>query len=218
VRPADPDYYLQQSLDCISEMTNIFRDLRQTLYIANAAWNRFNGHRGDVRYFDHLHDGNACDALHKIEESFELSIDLQIALEAMLQTCSEVANVFTLRLRHAKHGMSRAMTGATADAAASAAKSQEFAEEMARTSRVNMQLLIITTAVVIALQYFCSDQALFSFERNPRTFWIGLCILVFGLILLFLFLHALDHVKLVSFDRWYGKLEKAFTPVIEPVR
>lgn len=186
--------------------------------MTNEAWKRFSGCRGDIIYFEDLADVDARHALHKIEESFENLADLQTALEDMLKTSLEAAEMFTIRLRHAKYGNSRVMTDATTDAAVSAAKSQEFAEEMARAARVNTHLLIITTAVVIALQYFCSDQALFSFERNPRTFSISLCVLVPGLLLIFFGLHALDHVKAVSIARFYGRLEKAVTPAIPPVR
>ncbi|KAJ4334591.1 hypothetical protein N0V87_006736 [Didymella glomerata] len=208
---------LEDSLHCIGEMTKVFRNLRQRFSRARDGWERFSGPRGDILYFEDLRNGNARDALHKIEESFEKMSDLERELHVMLDTCSEETKAFSLHLEVGKHGMKRAMTIKTEEAATSAANSEKFAGEMARATRVNMQLLIITTAVVIALQYFCSDQALFSFERNSRTFWISLCVLVPGLSVLFFVLNALDHVKFIFFDRFYGRLGNAVTPTIEPV-
>lgn len=193
-------------------MTKIFRHLRQRFARARRAWERFNNLRGDVLYFKDLRDGNALDALHKIEQSFETMSDLEMTLEKMLETCRESATIFALHLRLGKHGMSRTMTDAATEAAESASKSQRFAEETSRATRVNVQLLMVTTAVVIALQYFCSDRALFAFERNPRTFWISIGVLVPGLLLLTFALNALDHVQVACADRFNGKLKEAVTP------
>src|SRR5690242_7231256 len=182
------DSQLKWSLHCIGEMTKLFSHLHQHLRIAIDVWQRFSGPRGDILYFEDLQDGNARDALHKIEESFELMEDLVMVVNGMEKTCSKSSKVFTLRLQMEKHDMKRRMTDATWAAATSANKSQKFAEDMSRLTRVNVQLLTVTTAVVISLQYFCSERALFDFERSPRMFWVSLCVLVPGFVLLTYFL------------------------------
>lgn len=78
---------------------------------------------------------------------------------------------------------------------------------------------MLTTAFVIALQYFCSERALFAFERSPRTFWISIAVLVPSLLALSFALHALDRLKDVFARRLTGKLEHIAAPAaIPPVR
>jgi hypothetical protein len=57
------------------------------------------------------------------------------------------------------------------------------------------QLFTISTAIIIALQYFCSDRALFAFERSPQAFWISIGILTSALMALTAFLHAFNRLK-----------------------
>ncbi len=104
----------------------------------------------------------------------------------------------------------------TLSAAKSAARSQKAAKETSRATRVNVQLLTVTTAVVIALQYFCSERDLFAFERNARAFWISICVLVPALLVLTFALHTLDEVKELFTKRLSGKLKEAATPTPEP--
>lgn len=128
-------------------------------------------------------------------------------------------------MSHHGHEMSRKMTISheqvitlTSKAVKSAAKSQKAGEDTSRATRVNVQLLMVTTAVVIALQYFCSDRDLFEFERSPRTFWISIGVLVPGLLILTFMLHTLDELKEVFTSRISGKLKGAATPTIDMVR
>ncbi|KAH6612474.1 hypothetical protein C7974DRAFT_418420 [Boeremia exigua] len=202
------DHQLEQSLRCIGEMTKLFRRLHQRFSRAIAVWNRFSGQRGDIQYFDDLQDGNARYALLGIEQSVEMLTELVAALDDMLKICTESAEGFDRQL---KHSMSRVKTDATTYVAESAAKSEKFAEEMSRFTRLNVQLLMVTTAVVIALQYFCSERALFKFERSPRMFWVSICVLVPSLLLLTYILHAVDQVRKFLTDKLAGKQQKAVT-------
>ncbi|KAJ4984023.1 hypothetical protein SVAN01_10454 [Stagonosporopsis vannaccii] len=214
----DADDHLEEALHCIEGMTRLFRHLRQQFSAAIATWARFSSPRGDILYFEDLRDRNAYAAFHRIEESFEALKDLKDVLNGMIETCVESTQTFTLHLQIGKRGMNRAMTNATQGSAESAKNSERFAEETVRANRVNFQLLTVTTAVVIALQYFCSDRALFQFDRNPTTFWISICILVPSLLVLTYALYAFDHVKAVLLDRVNGKLKEAVTPHVESVR
>ena len=93
-----------------------------------------------------------------------------------------------------------------------AVKSQQVAEDTGRATRVNVQLLMVTTAVVIALQYFCSERALFAWERNVRSFWISISVLIPSLLLLTFALHIFDRFKVVFTDRFNGVIERAALP------
>lgn len=105
----------------------------------------------------------------------------------------------------------------TEAAAELAKKTQKAAEDTSRSTRVNVQLLVFTTAIVIALQYFCSDRAVFAFERNVRTFWVSISILVPSLGFLTVALHILDQFKAVFTERLQGKIEKLALPQVPPV-
>lgn len=89
---------------------------------------------------------------------------------------------------------------------------QKVAEDTGRATRVNVQLLMVTTAVVIALQYFCSDRALFAWERNVRSFWISISVLIPSLLLLTFALQLFDRFKVTFTDRLNGTIEKAALP------
>jgi hypothetical protein len=64
------------------------------------------------------------------------------------------------------------------------------------------KLFTISTAIIIALQYFCSERALFAFERSPRAFWMSIGILTSALMALTAVLHAFNRLK----DLLFGQL------------
>lgn len=142
-------------------------------------------------------------------------------------------------MTHENNRLTRAMTGINLKtsrhskrAAESAAKSSTAAEETSRATRVNVQvrknslksetfahtvqLFVLTTALVISLQYFCSDRALFAFERTPRTFWISIGILMPALTLISCGLDAMDHLKTTLTRRLKGEITKVATPAPTP--
>lgn len=49
--------------------------------------------------------------------------------------------------------------------------------ESSRTTRINVQMFLITTPFILALQYFGAEKDIFSFDRNPRTFSYAICVL-----------------------------------------
>ena len=124
------------------------------------------------------------------------------------------SNVLTRRMT----GINLKTSSHSEKAARSAAKGTRAAEETSRATRVNVQvrntvrlipdcayhvqLFWCTTAVIIALQYFCSDRALFAFERTPTTFWISIVILMPSLALLSLILYTVDYIKEFVTGRW----------------
>jgi hypothetical protein len=56
-------------------------------------------------------------------------------------------------------------------------------------------MIWITTPLVLVLQYFGSERAIFSFERTPRTFVIAVFIVFFTLPVLTLALHSVERIK-----------------------
>ncbi|KAF3006042.1 hypothetical protein E8E13_010813 [Curvularia kusanoi] len=66
----------------------------------------------------------------------------------------------------------------------------EYLSEMPGT---NLQLFVITTPLVLALQYFGADKDIFSFERNAKTFGIAICVLFSVLSVLAYVLNLLNH-------------------------
>jgi hypothetical protein len=58
---------------------------------------------------------------------------------------------------------------------------------------------LIYTPFIIALQYFTSDQQLFGFDRNPRTFAMSIGVLIPVLLALATLLYILDTIKGIIF-------------------
>ncbi|KAL1793160.1 hypothetical protein ACET3X_008142 [Alternaria dauci] len=69
-----------------------------------------------------------------------------------------------------------------------ACMSQAEAMKTSRSTRVNVELLLLTTPFGMVLQYFGSEQDIFSFNRNPKTFVLATVVLMLVLRLLTLFL------------------------------
>ena len=79
-------------------MTKLFRRLRERFTKANAAWSRFSGQRGDILYFADLTCRYSQEALHKIEECFEILTDLEGTLARLQDTCCESADMVGLAI------------------------------------------------------------------------------------------------------------------------
>ncbi|KAJ4321758.1 hypothetical protein N0V94_002725 [Neodidymelliopsis sp. IMI 364377] len=154
-------------------MTKLFDELCERFTKANKAWERFDGPCGDVLYFTNDLGCAAENILHRIRESFEKLADLELTLTRLQRTCERSREDLALLFTYESHGMNRRMTGLsshvvelTESASKLAEKGQQVAEDTSRATRVNVQMLMVTTAIIIALQYFCSERALFGFDRN----------------------------------------------------
>jgi hypothetical protein len=86
---------------------------------------------------------------------------------------------------HEIHELNRRSTGA-------AFANVKAAEKTSWTTMVNVLLLWITAPVTLVLQYFGSERAIFSFERNPRTFGIAIVIVFSTLPLLTFALYSIQ--------------------------
>lgn len=73
------------------------------------------------------------------------------------------------------------------------------AAKTSRSTRVNVELLLFTTPFAMVLQYFGSENNIFSFKRNPTTFVVATLILMLVLRILTLLLeHADGLIKLAT--------------------
>ncbi|KAF1360251.1 hypothetical protein EJ07DRAFT_177570 [Lizonia empirigonia] len=220
----------EKALEKITGLTILLQRLRQRFSQALRAWSRFSG-KGDGLYFADLRTHPvASQALSSIEQSFEKTCDLEQRLAQLKEHCEASMTILQLRMAHENNRLTQEniiLTRAMADinlktsshserAAESAAKSSTAAEETSRATRVNVQLFVLSTALVIALQYFCSDRALFAFERTPRTFWISIGILMPALALVSCVLDAMDHLKTTLTKRLNGEITKVATPTATP--
>jgi hypothetical protein len=78
------------------------------------------------------------------------------------------------------------------------------AEETSRITRVSVYLVLATTPFIITLQYFTSDRKLFPFERNARTFFVSVLVLMPVLFILALMLYGFDTYKARIFRKMYA--------------
>lgn len=76
-----------------------------------------------------------------------------------------------------------------------AAVTLRAAADTSRITHMSVYLVIATSPFIIALQYFTSEQPLFSFERSPRTFFISVTVLIPLLFICALGLYGFDRYK-----------------------
>lgn len=80
------------------------------------------------------------------------------------------------------------------------------AEESHRITHMSVYLVLATTPVIIALQYFTSEHPLFPFERNARTFFLSILILMPLLFICALVLYGFETYKGSLFWKMYTVL------------
>lgn len=77
------------------------------------------------------------------------------------------------------------------------------AVDSSRTTHINVQLFLITTPFILALQYFGAEKDIFSFDRNPRTFSYTICVL-------FCALPILTYLLSLANQSWNNFVRKLF--------
>jgi hypothetical protein len=103
------------------------------------------------------------------------------------------------RLSHAVNLETNTITRETAELNR---QSTTAAVDSSRTTRINVQLFLITTPFILALQYFGAEKDIFSFDRNPRTFSYTICVLFCALPILTYALSLLNQ----SWDNFFRKI------------
>lgn len=80
------------------------------------------------------------------------------------------------------------------------------AEDTSRITHMSVYLVLATTPFIIALQYFTSEQPLFPFERNVRSFFVSILVLIPLLFVCALILYVFDTYKRTMFWKIYAAL------------
>ncbi|KAF2831926.1 hypothetical protein CC86DRAFT_280925, partial [Ophiobolus disseminans] len=202
--------------DCIAHMTQLVRQLREHLSKMTWVWTKFEGVHGDMAYFSDLHDPRATIAIDCIRDAFTGLESLAEQLAFREESCKEAAKIVTLRnsvLNQENNKLTRRaldlnvetsqLSKRTTDLAAT---SLEAVKETSRITRISVYLVLTTTPFIIALQYFTSERKLFAFERNPRTFFLSICILMSSFFVLALSLYGVDTYKWILFRKIYEKM------------
>ncbi len=90
------DNRLRQSLQRITNMTEMFQLLRDYFSRTKTVWENFCAERGDICYFADLKDRDAKSALHRIEECFEKMKEYELTLKRLQHNCEQYAEMVIL--------------------------------------------------------------------------------------------------------------------------
>ncbi|KAJ8117562.1 hypothetical protein OPT61_g1273 [Boeremia exigua] len=162
----DPRIYFLRSVEArIGSVVKANEDVIHSLACETETWTwiNFNSCNGDVSYLSDIEDDVARSYFHKIKKAFGVMKDMEYRLTVLVVKLKHSDSVLRLK-------MSRKATE-------SALKSLAAAEERSRTDGINIQLLALTTFVVLTLQYFASERGLFDFERMVgKILWGGVSV------------------------------------------
>ncbi|UPX18040.1 uncharacterized protein EKO05_0008363 [Ascochyta rabiei] len=204
---------LGELLDRAVEKIELLRKLNENLGNSIRAWDRFNG---DRNCFSDLQEASAISALTSHKRILECLVDLKRKLQTLEKTCEKAEKILTLSMGKKINNESQALSlrshavnlekiTITQETAKLNRQSTAAAVESSRTTRINMQMFLITTPVILALQYFGAEKDIFSFERNPKTFSYTVCVLFFALPILTYALSLLNRTWDNLIRRIFGK-------------
>ncbi|KAH4056241.1 hypothetical protein HBH98_032090 [Parastagonospora nodorum] len=173
----------------------LLRLLQERFARTTQTWARFCAADGDRSFFADIRDRRSLLVLESLRVSFQSFEDLQQDLASLDQSCKETKDILSLCLEHENNRVSSEIQqlsyrthiiscdiqklnrkGTEAAIATVAA-----AQDTSRSTQANVQVIWVTTPVLLALQYFGVDKDILPFERNPTSFIIALVILIFVL-------------------------------------
>ncbi|KAF1929712.1 uncharacterized protein M421DRAFT_91531 [Didymella exigua CBS 183.55] len=207
------------------ELLNI---LSEKLGMTIQAFTRF---EGDKRYFLDIKDSRAVSTFDSLQETFEKLLGLQKKIMRLERSCDQTERIVQLLMakvgnrisaetqEHSResHKVNLATNRVSQQMAVLNRKSTQAAVESSRTTLVNVQLFLVTTPFVLALQYFGAEKDIFSFEKNPRTFSYAICVLFCALPLLTYGLGFLNQRWDKFSRRWFGKSKSEADQDLTPV-
>ncbi|KAF2831927.1 hypothetical protein CC86DRAFT_280201, partial [Ophiobolus disseminans] len=193
----DPGH-MEKLLHWNMQTVHLLNELHGYLRPALRAWSRFSSPSGDKGFFSDITDSKATRTMHLIKESFEILSDLEhrlVLLDRSSKLSARTLNLESNRLNtesydlnrqaHVVHlstsVISRDIQHLNRRSTEAACENQKAAQETSQTTRVSVEILLFTTPFAIALQYFGAERAIFSFNRNPRSFFICIVILLIAL-------------------------------------
>ncbi|UPX18038.1 uncharacterized protein EKO05_0008361 [Ascochyta rabiei] len=186
---------LEELFEWTIETMQLLRKLNERFAKTNQLWARFNAHDGDRGYFADMRDARVICMLSSLKNSFEEMSDLKKKLSQLKKSCNESQRLLSLHLEHDSNlansetrEFSRQAQGYNLKTVRMShsmyklnRKSTEATEATTHTTRINVQLFLITTPFFLALQYFGAEKDIFSFDRSPKTFGITCAILLCAL-------------------------------------
>lgn len=189
---------LGELLDWVVKKTELLRKLNVNLATTIRAWDRF---AGDMCYFDDLNAHHVTSALTSLEKILESLVDLKRKLRALETSCKRAENMVSTRkglttsfllnqfkvtlfigtvgnkINAESQELSRRSHEVNLETAKLNRQGTAAAVESSRTTRINVQMFLVTTPFILALQYFGAEKDIFSFDRNPKTFSYAICVL-----------------------------------------
>ncbi|KAH7401888.1 hypothetical protein DE146DRAFT_444682 [Phaeosphaeria sp. MPI-PUGE-AT-0046c] len=209
---------IRKSLHWTLQAMQLLRKLLDSLSTTLRAYERFDAPDGDNRYFSDM----AIDLVkNSMKETFEQLADLHLKLTSLDDSCKRFAthlgrtmdlesNVVarksngiqehTQRLAESTIELNTEIRTFNEISSEAARANQADAAKTSLSTRVNVELLLLTTPFGIVLQYFGSEKDIFSFARNTKTFLVSTLILMLVLRVLALLLEHSD--KLLRLSPW----------------
>ncbi|KAJ8113691.1 hypothetical protein OPT61_g4239 [Boeremia exigua] len=181
----------------------------------------------DKYYFMDIENERVHSTLDSLHETFEALADLQNTLARLEQECDKTEHIVGSRLTFgvdanlSKIGLLQTYVSNRLNSEAQKVNidtnraSQKMAElnrrgteaavKSSQITRINVQLFLVTTPFILALQYFGAEKDIFSFERNPRNFSYAICVLFITLPVLTYVLSSLNLYWEMLLSRICGK-------------
>ncbi|KAH8726341.1 hypothetical protein GQ44DRAFT_771521 [Phaeosphaeriaceae sp. PMI808] len=162
----------------------LLQQLQHRLERTIQIWTRFSAIDGDLRFFSDMCDDESTSARRTLRFSFQRLQDLQQDLASMNQSCEKSQAILLLWFNHENivtNVINSDIQRLNRIGTEAAIETVRAAQNTSHSARANVLVVWITTPLLLALQYFGSETRIFAFDRNPKTFVIALCVLIFAL-------------------------------------
>ena len=227
-----PRSRLGELLDWVVGKVELLRKLHEGLGDAVQAWHRFDD---EVIYFSDMQNSQVMATLTSLKKTLGSLTGLQQRVRSLTEPCEKAEKVVSLsrpvrkglaltdkleifigtigneinaesqELSRRSHAVNLETNTIAQETAKLNRQSTAAAVESSQTTRINVQLFLITTPFILALQYFGAEKDIFSFERNPRTFTYAVCVLFCALPILTYVLSLLNQSWDNLVRRFLGK-------------
>ncbi|KAF1846957.1 uncharacterized protein K460DRAFT_50845 [Cucurbitaria berberidis CBS 394.84] len=171
----------------------LVQTLQERILTVIRAWEEFSSPSGDIAYFEDLDECYIHATLNSIHETFENLKQLERKLDSMGKYCerkllqirmeveSSRPNYETNEIARRIHSLCLLTNALAFESQKLHRRGTQAAETTSKISRWNVSLIWIITPIIITLLYFGSDRNIFSFDRNTKTFFISMGVLMVAL-------------------------------------
>ncbi|KAF2474684.1 uncharacterized protein BDR25DRAFT_311128 [Lindgomyces ingoldianus] len=182
--PRDVQEALYQNIQTMQ----LLKKLREQLSTTIQAWKRFAAPTGDIRYFSNMSKPAARKSLNNIIKTFERLVDQEKDLDSLAESCSGSERLLTLRLNLKSYDLNLQTVRlnhntqeVTLENNRVALESQKTAQLTNQTAALTLSTNQLTIPPVLVIAYFSTQQQIFSFDRNQKTFFICIITLFIAL-------------------------------------